>query len=365
MKPYFRSPRLNLSAAGEFLVKLVNYSAYIVLMAVALLFLLGDVPRLKWFGILFALFLADRLLHLNEAERSLAELKGEKINLALAITPSFYRVLSFAFRQSLLTGQNFYLVLLKELLKRNDAKEALKRLSVSYEEFSGKLTAQLNEPLVDKVSRDEVLAKIELLVIAAYENALETNEKFIEPRNLLTALALSKEGGVLKLLEFFNIDSLDLREALIFGRFKKYFAGARHIPTVLGGFANRPKFLRKRVMNRAWTARPTPTLDQFGEDLTNLARAEKIGFLIGHKQEFDKMLGVISRPGKPNALLVGEPGVGKSTLIAHLAFRMAKDQVPPVLFDKRLISLEIAGLVANAPPEVLAGRLQKIAEEII
>lgn len=118
-------------------------------------------------------------------------------------------------------------------------------------------------------------------------------------------------------------------------------------------------------MNRAWTSRPTPILDQYSTDLTDLAREEKIGFLIGHAREFEHLLNVITRPGKPNALIVGEAGVGKSALIAHLAFRMVKDEVPSVLFDKRLVSLEIGDLVADASPDVLAGRLQKMAEEIL
>ncbi|MBI4994920.1 ATP-dependent Clp protease ATP-binding subunit, partial [Candidatus Peregrinibacteria bacterium] len=78
-----------------------------------------------------------------------------------------------------------------------------------------------------------------------------------------------------------------------------------------------------------------------------------------------QLLSIISRPGKPNALLVGDAGIGKSTMIAHLAFRMVKDQVPSILFDKRLVSLEIGDLVADAPPEVLAGRIQKVVQEII
>jgi len=57
--------------------------------------------------------------------------------------------------------------------------------------------------------------------------------------------------------------------------------------------------------------------------------------------------------------------MGKSTIIAHLAFQMSKDKVPPVLFDKRLVSLDLSELLANAAPDVLAGRLQKVAEEII
>ena len=107
-------------------------------------------------------------------------------------------------------------------------------------------------------------------------------------------------------------------------------------------------------MNRAWTARPTTYLDQFGTDLTALARVEKVGLLVGHKKEFNNMLNILSRPAQPNVLLVGEPGTGKSTMIAHLAFRIIKDKVPKILFDKRLIALDIGVLIADASVEELA-----------
>ena len=118
-------------------------------------------------------------------------------------------------------------------------------------------------------------------------------------------------------------------------------------------------------MNRAWTARPTPYTDLYGTDLTALARRERVGFLIGHRRELDGLLHALARPGKPNALLVGEPGSGKSTIVARLAFRIIKDQVPDPLFDKRLVSLDIGTLIANAPLETLSSRLRAVIDEII
>lgn len=346
------------------MVRLVTYSFYIVLVAVTLLLLFSDVSSLRWLAVLFTLFLIDRLIHFGEAERSLPNLKGEKVNLASTITPAAYRVLNYAFRKALLINQNFYLVLLKELIYRRDVKAAFRRLSVSPEEFIQKIEEYLEKP-VKKFRRAELLDLIETLIISAHQNAVRTSEKFIEPRNIFVALCSVKDTSLIKLFELFDITVTDLEEVVVFGRYRKLFARVHRLPSVLGEFAHRPRFLRRRVMNRAWTARPTPTLDSFSVDLTSLARAEKIGFLIGHKREFRAMLNVISRPGKPNVLLVGEPGAGKSTMIAHLAFKMVKDDVPSVLFDKRLVSLEISDLMADAPPEVLAGRLQKITEEII
>ncbi len=365
MKFYFREPRLGFGTFAEFFVRLVSYSTYAVLSAAAVVLLFAASNSSKGFGILVALFLADRLRHFGEAEKHLNELKGESVNLALVLTPAGYKAINHVFRKSLLTGEDFYLLLLRELLKRGDAREAFRRLDIPFDEFDSKLAGFLGGVAPVTPGRAELLEAIESLVLAAYKIAAATNEKFIEPRNLLAAISLSGNPAVLKLFELFNLAEADIQEAIIFGRFGRYFSGVRALPAALGGFANRPNFLRHRIMNRAWTAKPTPTLDKFSRDLTDLARQEQVGFLIGHSREFAELLSVISRPGKSNALIVGEPGIGKSTIISHLAFRMVKDKVPKALFDKRLVSLEIADLVANAPSEVIAGRLQEITREIM
>ena len=117
-------------------------------------------------------------------------------------------------------------------------------------------------------------------------------------------------------------------------------------------------------MNRAWTSRPTPTLDQYGEDLTDLARSEKIGFMIGHQQEYEQMVDILSRPGNPNVLLVGDAGVGKETIISYLAYEMVKDRVPAALFDRRIVKLDIGSLVAGAEEGELQKRIKKIIAEL-
>lgn len=118
-------------------------------------------------------------------------------------------------------------------------------------------------------------------------------------------------------------------------------------------------------MNRAWTARPTPALDRFSRDLTDLARHERVGFLVGHEAEYQRLADTLARPMNPNTLLVGEAGIGKEAIISHLAFKLVKDDVPEPLFDRRLVELELASLVAGAAPEELHERLQKIVEEIL
>ncbi len=363
---FFKEPRLSLTAAGDFFVRLVTYASYVILAASAITLLFSGLGSLSMFGILLTLFFADRLIHIGQAEKDLSEIGGKNKNLAEAVTPASYRVLSYAFRRSYVVGENLYILILGELVQKKDIQEILRRLDIKADDIAQKIqevAEQEKSPI--KPSKTDNLALISNLTLLAYQSALDTNEKFIEPRNFLAALTNVNDPALKTLFNLFNINTADVQVATIFGRFRHSFGRLRFLPTVLGGFAQRPRFLRHRVMNRAWTARPTPTLDRFSTDLTDLAHDEKIGLLVGHEKEFEELLQVISRPGKPNVILVGEPGVGKSSIIAHLAFRMVKDEVPPVLFDKRLVSLQVSQLVADATGEMLSGRLQKITEEIL
>ena len=132
----------------------------------------------------------------------------------------------------------------------------------------------------------------------------------------------------------------------------------------MGGFAGSPYALKHRVINRAWTARPTPTLDRFGTDFTDMARAGLVGFLVGHEKEYDRMLDVLARPNKPNVILIGEAGSGKEALAAHLAHDLGRDRVPAPLFDKRLVALDINSLLAGADTGEQQQRVEIIFKEI-
>jgi ATP-dependent Clp protease ATP-binding subunit ClpA len=134
---------------------------------------------------------------------------------------------------------------------------------------------------------------------------------------------------------------------------------------VLGGFAPEGRHVvEHRIMNRAWTSRPTPTLDKYGIDFTDLARDREAGFLIGHETEYEQLVETLARPTNPNALLIGEAGIGKESIIKHLAYCLTKDDVPNGLFDKRLVGLQLQSLIAGAPPEELDARVKTIVDEI-
>ena len=92
----------------------------------------------------------------------------------------------------------------------------------------------------------------------------------------------------------------------------------------------------------------TPTLNQFGEDLTKKAEDGKLDPVIGRKKEIERVIEILSRRTKNNPCLIGEPGVGKTAAVEGLAQKIASGDVPEVLKDKRVVTLDISGMVAGA-----------------
>jgi ATP-dependent Clp protease ATP-binding subunit ClpC len=366
----FEEPSLEMPTAGRLLSRLISYSVYAVATAGAITLLMSDIEWLFWLGALISAFLLDRLFHANKSRKNLSGFKmrkGEIINAALYFEPKTITVMERARDKSLLSGKDFSLYLLFFLSKNPDVKEGLERMDVSTGDFIQKIDSYIakkdeKELITDKKT---VKAQIERIAKKSFELGLINGKSSVEPIDLFGALAFANEEKINRIFNLFSIDPDDMETALIFGRFRKKFRWTKILPATLGGFAHKTIKMRPRSINRAWTSRPTPILDKYGTDFTDLARKEKIGFLVGHENEYRRMTDILSRPTKANALLIGEPGVGKETIVAHLAFEIIKDKVPPQLFDKRLVSLQIGNLVSGAAPEEIAQRINRITDEII
>jgi ATP-dependent Clp protease ATP-binding subunit ClpC len=91
----------------------------------------------------------------------------------------------------------------------------------------------------------------------------------------------------------------------------------------------------------------TPVLDNFGRDLTNMAEAGRLDPIVGREKEIERVSQILSRRKKNNPILIGEPGVGKSAIAEGLALRIVQRKVSRVLFNKRIVSLDLASLVAG------------------
>ncbi|MDO8515790.1 MAG: hypothetical protein Q7S28_00915, partial [bacterium] len=360
-EPHFDDPRLRMTVAGRGLVRVVSAVSYIFAVVAAVTFLLSDVTWLRGVGIFIVLVILDRVRCLREADVPLSALPLHgPVPMEHYLAPAAFRIVERGYDKSVIKKTDVGLEIIGQFVGTREAKEALRRLDVSYDEFAEKLESLIQESRRGEYDNEARRATIERIMVAAFSLALENRNVFIQSTDIFAACAAFGEGLVARLFVTFSIDPGDLERALLFSvtrsRFR-FFRGAAW------GFVDRRK-RKHRIMNRAWTSRPTPTLDRYGVDYTDLARQESIGLLIGHAEEYERIIETLGRPINPNALLVGEAGIGKETIVSHLAYALAKDKVPPALFDRRLVSIELNSLVAGATPDELHARIQTIIREI-
>ncbi|MHB8841184.1 MAG: ATP-dependent Clp protease ATP-binding subunit [Candidatus Aquicultor sp.] len=178
----------------------------------------------------------------------------------------------------------------------------------------------------------------------ALEEARSAGEKFIGSEHLLLGLVREDEGIAAQVLKRHGID---------YGRAKQEvmnMAGKGEIPPAAAAVPSRSK---------------TPALDQYSRDLTTLAREGKLDPVIGREKEIERIIRILSRRTKNNPALIGEAGVGKTAIAEGLAQKIEAGEVPDTLKDKRVVSLDLAGMVAGTRYRgEFEERLKRVMDEL-
>lgn len=361
-KIYFKEPRLEMTIGGRFLTRVVFGLGYFLFFGLTLTIFISGIINFFWIGILFLLFLIDRFFHLRNPDYTIKEIVNKnKINLAQVLSPYALRVIEKSYEKSLILKKDICFLIIKELLDNEIINLILKRLEINPNDFKSKLENLLNKENqeLEKTDKTELNLKIEKIMTEAFKYCLRHNIDFIDETSLFFGIFNLREKQLDDLLNFFKVDILTLEQAILFENLRQKI----NFKSSIWGW--RSKKITKKVVNRAWTSRPTPFLDRFSVDLTYLAFAGELGFMIGHQKEYQRLVEILSRTQNPNVLLVGETGVGKKTIINHLAQNICDDNVPKFLFDKRVIELQMSLLVSGAEANEIQERLMKIVEEII
>ncbi|MEE6259890.1 ATP-dependent Clp protease ATP-binding subunit [Plantactinospora sonchi] len=230
--------------------------------------------------------------------------------------------------------------LLWAALQREPLRDLLSRAGADPEALLGALGG---EQRVERPARHGQVPSNMSLTPAAKRALLDAHQlsramgaSYIGPEHILMALPLNPESPAGRMLAAGRIQPQSLQAASASG----------------GGNGGTPN-------------RGTPTLDQYGQDLTDLARANEVDPVIGRADEIEQAVEILSRRTKNNPVLIGEAGVGKTAIVEGLAERIADGDVPQTLIGKRVVQLDLAGLVAGTRYRGdFEERLKKVIDEI-
>lgn len=168
--------------------------------------------------------------------------------------------------------------------------------------------------------------RAERILKNTYQEARDLNADIVNVEHLLLAILREQEGIAADIMAQFSIDYEIVRDEMEFSP----ESGAREIESGKGKPQSK-----------------TPALDHFGRDMTAHARAGKLDPVIGREKEIERVAQILSRRKKNNPVLIGEPGVGKTAIAEGLALRIIGKKVPRILLSKRVVSLDLAALIAG------------------
>ncbi len=228
------------------------------------------------------------------------------------------------------------------------AAKALQSLGISLEQVRAEVEKMIGKGTAN--ARGEIgftpRAK-KVMVELAIEEARLLGHNYVGTEHILLGLIREGEGVAAQVLQNLGADLERVRNQVI-----HLLGGVPHP----GQTGSPPK---------AKTKTTTSTLDQFGRDLTNMAREGKLDPVIGREKEIERVVQILSRRTKNNPCLIGEPGVGKTAIVEGLAQRITEARVPELLKDKRVVALDLASLVAGSKYRgEFEERLKKVMEEI-
>ena len=201
---------------------------------------------------------------------------------------------------------------------------------------------------IEVMDRDGYSPRTQRVLERASEEAdrFECNE--IGTEHLLMAIVLQGDCAAARLLNTMGVNS------------QKMFID------ILGAMGEDPSAYRDLMKSYSTSYNSaTPVLDQYSRDLTDMAEAGLLDPVIGRKKEMERVIQILCRRGKNNPCLIGEPGVGKTAIVEGLAQDIVSGNVPDILLGKRLVSLDMSGLVAKSKYRgEFEERIKKVISEV-
>jgi ATP-dependent Clp protease ATP-binding subunit ClpC len=265
------------------------------------------------------------------------------------------RVVFFAQEEAGRLGENYVSTehLLLGLVRESDSVAAriLETLGVSASRVRTEIERQVTKGDGRTGPDMQLTPRAKRVIDLAYDEARQLNNNYIGTEHLLLGLIRENDGLAGRVLAKFGVD-LDRtrREVRRLQDQEPATAGAR-----TGASTAAPSRSNSR----------TPALDEYGRDYTVMAKEDKLDPVVGRSAEIERVVQILSRRTKNNPVLVGEPGVGKTAIAEGLAIRIIEGDVPEILADKRIVALDMPGLVAGTKYRgEFEERMKRVMEEV-
>ncbi|MBQ3594742.1 MAG: ATP-dependent Clp protease ATP-binding subunit [Bacteroidales bacterium] len=235
--------------------------------------------------------------------------------------------------------------------KDNGVTNILDELKLDIEAFKQKLVASIKSNIVQKNNTDNIplTKQTERALKFTYIVAKEFNCEYVDPEHLMLAILHDDNNIVSQRLEYEGINydifksklrknNITKEDDIIEKPKNAFFDEDDDFEEV------KPKEPTRKTSN---VKSKTPVLDNFGRDLTRAAEENRLDPIVGRNKELERVAQILSRRKKNNPILIGEPGVGKSAIAEGLALRIVQRKVSRALFNKRIVMLDLASVVAG------------------
>ncbi len=245
-------------------------------------------------------------------------------------------------KQSYIGTEHLLLGLIREA--EGEAAKVLENLGINLEDVRVQIEDMIGKGTSAPVGHIPFTPRAKKVLELSLRESLQLGHNYIGTEHILLGLIRENEGIAARVLENLGADLDKVRSMII---------------NQLGGYKE------TATLGKKATSSSSPLLDEFGRNLTQLAKEKKLDPVIGREKEIERIMQILSRRTKNNPVLIGEPGVGKTAVVEGLAQRIADKIVPELLEDKQIYTLDLGALVAGSKYRgEFEERLKKVMKEI-
>ena len=262
-----------------------------------------------------------------------------------SFTKGAQRVLVIAQEEARRMGHNYVgteHILLGTVKEESSVSSLLEKLDVTYERVCDEIEELVGMGDFKFSEAFGYTPRTKRVLEMSREEAAKLQQNYVGVEHILLALLLEREGVANRILRDIGVDTQQLYQRMMAATTE----ALKHRGQQPGDASQEGS--SSGSANPSAGQESAPTLMQYGRDLTAAARAGELDPVIGRSEEIERIIQILSRRTKNNPVLIGEPGVGKSAVAEGLAQKIAEGNVPELLRGKRIVSLDLAGMLAGA-----------------